>query len=238
MYFRPFSGVQVGWWLWLMGCQTFAPVAGHYRMYQQADVPTTRGRVLASARSPAALTDGQPADQEPSDTIINFGLGVGLETPLIDGLLQRLIRRKQLLLAAASAGYPSFGGYPGTGWGGPGPGYYPNPAVGYPYGGGGGGGVPWAQPPAYPYPYVPPVDPYTGLGLGGVGLGGVGGGGVGQGGWGGSGVGLGGWGGFNPLFNLDDFGWRNRPQQQQQYDQEQQQRQQQQQYFQPQQQRQ
>lgn len=132
-------------------------------------------------------------DQEGSDTVLNFGLGIGLETPLIDSLLDRLIRRKQLLLATAAAGYPSTIGWGGTGVGVGPPGYYPNPAAAvYPYAGG-GVGIPWgARPQAYPYPFVPPVNAFGG-------------------GWGGGG-GVGGWGvsGFNPLFDFDnDFTWRN-----------------------------
>lgn len=187
-------------------------MAGALHHPRKSSVPISGGD-----RQTMTTSDGV-GDQETSDTLINFGVGIGLETPLIDNLLQRLIRRKQQLLLAAAAS----SGYPVGGWGGGGPGFYPNPASLFPYAGGGAGGVgiPWNGPGAIPYPYAPPIDPY-GLG-GGVGLGsGVGlGGGVGFGG----GVGIGsGWGGYNPLFDLDNFGWRNRQQQHQQQPQQQQQ---------------
>jgi len=165
--------------------------------------------------SVAPEDSGQPADQDGADTVgFNFGLGIGLETPLIDSLLERLLRRKQLLMAAAAAAYPGAGGWGVAGGGGGG--YFPGPAVVFPYGGGGGGvggggggGIlPWNRPAAYPFPFVPSLNPFGGGGGGGGiggggGWGGFGGGGIGGGGWGG------GWGGFNPLFDFDDFGWKN-----------------------------
>jgi len=165
--------------------------------------------------SVAPEDSGQPADQDTADTVgFNFGLGIGLDTPLLDSLLERLLRRKQLLLAAAAAAYPGAGGW-GVAGGGGGGGYIPGPAVVFPLGGGGGGvggggggGIlPWNRPAAYPFPFVPSLNPFGGGGgnggVGGGGWGGFGGGGIGGGGWGG------GWGGFNPLFDFDDFGFKN-----------------------------
>jgi len=137
---------------------------------------------------------------------INFGVGLGFDTPLIDSLLERLLRRKQFLQLAATAA--------AAGWGSSGAGFYANPAAAmFPYAGGvfggavgggsvfGGGGGPWNRPTAYPYPtFVPPaVNPYGG-----------GGGGWTGGSFGGPFGGGGGGGGFNQLFDFDnDFVWRN-----------------------------
>lgn len=163
-----------------------------------------RGRAASQQKKPAAVTDGQPEDQDTSDTIgFNLGLGFGLqESPLIDSLLERLLRRKQALMVAAAAAAAN--GYPVPGWAGAGgAGYYPNPAAVFPYAGGAAvGGGPWNRPAAFPYPFVPPVNAF-----GGVGGWGGGGWGGGVGGWG---AGGGGGGGFNPLFDFDnDFGWKN-----------------------------
>lgn len=158
--------------------------------------PLARNRVLGQSdqRKSSAVPDGQPVDQEGSDTLgVNFGVGIGLvDTPLIDSLLERLLRRKQLLMAAAASYAPGWGAVGSAG-------YYPNPASIYPYagagvlGGSGGGGVPWNRPTAYPYPsYGPPsINPFVGFGGGGIG-------------WGFGGIG----GGFNPLYDYDDFGFR------------------------------
>lgn len=148
----------------------------------------------------SAVQDGPPVDQEGSDTLgVNFGVGIGLvDTPLIDSLLERLLRRKQLLMAAAAAYAPGWGAVGSAG-------YYPNSAAVFPYagpgvlggsGGGGGGGVSWNRPATYPYPSFvpPPINPFSGFG----------GGGVGGFGWGFGGIGS----GFNPLFDYDDFGFR------------------------------
>ncbi|KAL5239928.1 hypothetical protein ACI65C_007338 [Semiaphis heraclei] len=161
--------------------------------------------------SVAPEDSGQPVDQDAADTVgFNFGLGIGLDTPLIDSLLERLLRRKQLLMAAAAAAYPGAGNW-GVAGGGSG-GYFPGPAVVFPYsgagggvGGGGSGILPWNRPAAYPFPFVPSLNPFGsgGNGVGGGGWGGFGSNGIGGGGWGS------GWGGFNPLFDFDDFGWKN-----------------------------
>lgn len=162
----------------------------------------TKGRVLGqSQQKQPAPQDGQPVDQEGSDTLgVNFGVGIGLaDTPLIDSLLERLLRRKQLLLATAAAYSPGWGAVGGVG-------YYPNQPAVFPYAGPGvigGGGVPWNRPAAYPYPaLVPPsINPFGGIG----GFGGFSGG-AGGSGWGGAFGGFGG--GFTPLFDYDDFGFR------------------------------
>ncbi|XP_027853086.1 elastin-like [Aphis gossypii] len=168
-----------------------------------------KSSATVSVQGPVDSGQQVDGDQDAADTVgINFGLGIGLDTPLIDSLLERLLRRKQLLLAAAAAAYPGAAGW-GVGGGGSG-GYFPGPAVVFPYGAGGGGGgggvLPWNRPAAYPFPFVPSLNPFGGGGGGGVGGGGWGGfgsGGIGGGGWGG------GWGNFNPLLDFDDFGWKN-----------------------------
>lgn len=197
-------------------------VLGSQRQRQQQQRRGGGGGTTTRLRASDAQTAG-PDDQETSDTIgINFGLG--LDTPLLDSLLDRLIRRRQMLLAAAAAAYPS------VNWGvtgGVGAGFFPGATgVLFPYAGGGlgvglggggglggigggggglggGGGFPWNRPSAYPVPVpVPAVNPYGGGGgWGSFGNGGLGGGG---GGWGTFGS------GFNPLFDYDnDFGFKN-----------------------------
>lgn len=166
------------------------PVVAFNSPLQQQAVAISSGRVLNTQQKQLAI-DGpqlQSEDQATADTIgINFGVGVGLDTPLIDSLLERWLRRKQILAAAAAAGvYP-----PGLGWG-IGSGYYPNPAL-YPYAGAGGFGAPWNRPVGYPYPYAPPnLNPF-GNGFGGF-------------------AGTTGWGTFSglPLNDFDpDFGLKN-----------------------------
>lgn len=154
---------------------------------QQEAVAISSGRVLNSQSKQTAggsQLQQESEDQATSDTIgINFGVGVGLDTPLIDSLLERWLRRKQVLAAAAAAG-----AYPGPGWGGGiGSGYYPNPAL-YPY-----ASAPWNRPVGYPYPFVPPnLNPFGG-GFGGF-------------------AGANGWSTFGgtSLYDFDpDFGLRN-----------------------------
>lgn len=198
------------WWLWFYGGDALAPpfspgaTLQHRRpvVVDPLQAVLARGRVLGQSQQmkSSPVQDGQAADQEGSDTLgVNFGVGIGLaETPLIDSLLERLWRRKQLLNAAVAAYAPSWGAAGSAG-------YYPNPAAIYPYagagvfggvGGGGGGGLPWNRPAVYPYPsFGPPsINPFGGFGVGG------GGGGIG---WGFGGIG----GAFNP-FDYDDFGFR------------------------------
>ncbi|XP_050422749.1 uncharacterized protein LOC126834685 [Adelges cooleyi] len=170
--------------IWLLLCCRCSTAISLVRI-QPGDFAAAfaRSRVLSSSTSPSSVQNKfgsqqqpQADDQDTSDTLgFGIGLELGLDTPLIDSLLERILRRKQLLLNAAlfqnwvppgAAGlYPQTPGF-GT------PGYYPNPALApYPYAGAAGPGV-WSRPPAaypgYPYGGLNPFSGGGGAGWGGV----------------------------------------------------------------------
>ncbi|XP_050540291.1 uncharacterized protein LOC126904929 [Daktulosphaira vitifoliae] len=148
--------------VWLMFCHHL--IAINLASTQPSDFAVSFGRSRALTQASSSVTSNrhssytpqvQSQDQDTSDSLgYGIGLELGLGTPILDTILERLLRRKQLLLNAAALYQnwipPSAGGLYSTTAG-----FYPNPALSpYPYAG--GGGI-WGRPPISPagYPGYP-----------------------------------------------------------------------------------